>query len=494
MVMGECFSLMKHSPFFIPKKIYFFMLTTFFEAFQNFNTFLWNWILAGLLIALGLYFTIQTRGAQFRFLSRIPALFRSQVQDREKQGLTPAEAFFISTGARVGVGNIAGIALAITTGGPGAIFWMWVCALIGAASGFLESTLAQLYKRPDGQGGFSGGPVAYIRYGLKSPWASIVFAFLLALADGLIFNSVLSNTVALQMKEAFNWPTYWSGALLAAYAIFIALSGTKSLGRFSSRIVPFMIAAYFFLVAVCAILYWERIPLVFSRILTEAFQPDAALGASLWFVIMTGVRRGLYSNEAGQGTVPNVAATANAQHPCDQGVIQAFGVYVDTIFVCTLTAILILVLPETRTGTRTGIELVIYLLQTHLGTWAAHLLFTIVLFFALTSIIGNFLYSDIALKEVTKCPRLSALFRTAVIAMIFFGAQWPLTFVWSLADFFLGIMVVTNSIALIALGPKVYRLLKHYRKELRQKGRPSFVANEVFTDPEKEGIVCWPHK
>lgn len=469
------------------------MLTSFFEGFQNFNTFLWNWVLAGLLIALGIFFTLQTRGAQFRFLSRIPALFRRQVHDQEKAGLTPAEAFFISTGARVGVGNIAGIALAITTGGPGAIFWMWVCALISAASGFLESTLAQLYKRPDGHGGFSGGPVAYIRYGLRAPWASVLFAFLLALADGLIFNSVLSNTVALQMKEAFQWPTYWSGALLAAYAIFIVLSGTKSLGRFASRLVPFMIAAYFFLVAVCAAMYWERLPLVFSRILTEAFQPDAALGASLWFVIMTGVRRGLYSNEAGQGTVPNVAATAHAQHPCDQGVIQAFGVYVDTIFVCTLTAILVLVLPET-TSQHTGIELVIHLLQTHLGTWAAHLLFTIVLFFALTSIIGNFLYSDIALKEVTKCPRLSALFRTAVIAMIFLGAQFPLTFVWSLADFFLGIMVVTNSIALIALGPKVYQILKHYRQQLKNKERPSFQAQDFFKDPEKEGIVSWPQK
>lgn len=480
-----------------------------FAAFQNLllsvvtrvNDTLWDYLLPALLVGAGLWFTVRTRAVQVTMLPALGRILRQRTHEAETSGgLTPFEAFCVSTGARVGVGNIAGIALAVTTGGPGAVFWMWVTAVIGASSGFAESALAQLYKRksPDGKG-YQGGTAATIRYGLGSAFWAALFAGLLALADGLIFNSVLGNTMAISLATTADVPRTVGGVLLAAYAAWVAWAGAKRLAKFATKLVPFMLALYLFLAFAVTLIYVDRIPEVLALIMRSAFTPEAAGGAGLWFILMTGVRRGLYSHEAGQGTVPNAAAAAECRHPVEQGFVQAAGVYVDTLLICTATAMIVL-LPGVDFAGQTGIELVGRILSdafgaygAALGTFAAWALFLVVLFFALTSVIGNFFYSEMSLRVVTENRTLHLLFRAAVVAMVFAGSQMTLDLVWNLADLFMGVMVLVNLTAILRLGPVVFALLRDYRA---QGGADGMAAGARFSKsrlPERlrRGVALW---
>lgn len=454
------------------------------------NAVLWDWGLSFLLVASGVFFTLKLGFVQLRETARVASILRKKKRS-EGDGLTSYEVFCISTGARVGVGNIAGIAIALTVGGPGSIFWMWAAALVGAASGFIESTLAQLYKIPNKDGSFSGGPAAYIKAGLGKPKLAAVFAVTLAAADGLIFNSVLSNTLALQTEAALGASTSTTGIVLALYALFIAWSGPKRLGRLSAALLPLMLALYLGIAAYSAVVNFERIPDVFMSIINAAFDWQAAGGTAAAAAFMTGVRRGLYSNEAGQGTVPNAAAAAETDHPVEQGIIQSFGVYIDTMIVCTASAFIILLFPQWSEIDKSGIELVYAVLGQSIGPAASWLLFACVVFFALTSVVGNFFYSDAALRTVTNSRLVHAAFRFAVAAMVFAGAQMSLKLAWSLADLFLGTMALINAYALFKLLPQVQALLADYRRKIKSGADVRFKAEDALSPSEVEKLSYW---
>lgn len=460
------------------------------ELLTEFNAFFWNFGFAFLLIGAGLWFTLRTRFVQVSLLGDLVRILGRRTR-AAADGLTPFEAFCVSTGARVGVGNIAGIALAVTTGGPGAVFWMWVTALIGAASGFAESTLAQLYKERAADGsGYAGGPAAYIAKGVGSVFWAGAFAVLLALSDGLIFNSVLSNTMAIALETTTGAPRWLGGILLALYALWVVRAGAKRLAGFASRIVPFMVIAYLALAAGMTVLYVERVPDVIRLIFESAFTPEAATGAGLWFVIMTGVRRGLYSHEAGQGTVPNAAAAAECAHPVEQGLVQAAGVYVDTLLVCTATAMIVLLPEGTAASGLTGIELVTHILTDAFGPAGGWAVFLLALAFALTSVIGNFFYSEMSLRVVTKSRLLLFVFRSAVVGMVFLGAQMSLGLVWNLADLFMGLMVLVNVTALLKLSRVVTTLLADYRTQRAQTEEPAFSKTRI-PEAMRRGVSLW---
>lgn len=461
------------------------------ELVQSANTFLWDGFLAAALVAAGIWFTWKTGFVQATFLGDIIRLLRMKTKH---DGMTPFQAFCISTGARVGVGNIAGIALAVAAGGPGALFWMWASAFFGAATGFIESTAAQLYKRREKDGTFSGGPAAYIRWGCGSAFGAVIFALLLAAADGLIFNSVLSNTLAISLESVAGAPRWVGGILLACYAAWVAFAGSKRLAGFAVRIVPLMLLGYLVLAVCSLVVHAERIPEVAASIFQSAFSLEAAGGASLWFVMMTGIRRGLYSNEAGQGTVPNAAAAAHCRHPVEQGFVQAAGVYVDTFIICTATGLIVLLNPQWAASGETGIKLVETVLGSSLGAWTAPWLFLVVCAFALTSVIGNFFYSEMALRTVTTSPSVHLIFRCLVVGMVFIGSVMSLDLAWSLADLFMGLMTVLNLAVLIRLSPKVLRLLAHWRALKQNKLLDEDVClfkKEDLPEKDRSGIAAW---
>ena len=300
------------------------------------NDYLWSYILIIMLVGLGLWFTVRTGAVQLRCLGEMFRLVSEGAGAKPRKGhISTFQAFCVSTASRVGVGNIAGIAIAVASGGPGAVFWMWVIATIGAATGFVESTLAQIYKLPKKGGGFVGGPAYYIGNVLKSPFFASVFAVLISVTYGLIFNSVQANTISLSVKTTFGLDPAVTGAAAAALTALVIFGGLTRIARVVGIMVPFMAGAYLLVALTVTLMNITMVPQVLATIVRAAFDFDAVLGAGIGAALMTGIKRGLFSNEAGMGAVPNAAATADATHPVKQGLVQALGVYFDTLFVCT---------------------------------------------------------------------------------------------------------------------------------------------------------------
>ena len=351
------------------------------------NNYLWSYVLIVMLIGIGLWFTVRTRFVQIRC---IPEMFRLMTEGagaKPREGhISTFQAFCVSTASRVGVGNIAGIAIAVATGGPGAVFWMWVIATIGAASGFVESTLAQIYKAPRKGGGFVGGPAYYIGNVIGSSFFASVFAVLLAVTYGLIFNSVQANTISLSMQTSFGFDTQMTGLAIAGFTALVIFGGLTRIAKVVGVMVPVMAGAYILVALAVTALNITMVPEVLVTIVRCAFDFDAVLGAGFGMALMTGIKRGLFSNEAGMGAVPNAAATADATHPAKQGLVQALGVYFDTLVVCTASAMLVLLTPGWADSGKTGIELIQQTLTGQLGTWTNAFMSVTVLFFAFSSI------------------------------------------------------------------------------------------------------------
>jgi len=322
------------------------------------NDFLWTYIIIVVLVGSGLWFTFSTGLIQLRALPEMVRLLTGELGRRPsgRKAISSFQAFCVSTASRVGVGNIAGVAIAIVTGGPGAVFWMWVIAFIGTATGFVESTLAQIYKIPRGHGLFHGGPAYYIQNALGQPAVAKLFAVLISVTFGLIYVSVQANTIALSMEKAFGIDTWVMGGILAVLSGAVIFGGIHRIANFTTLLVPFMAGLYLLIALVVVIMHINEVPGMFALILHDAFSPQAAVGGGLGTVILTGIRRGLFSNEAGEGSIPNAAATANVTHPVKQGLVQAFGVYVDTWIVCSATAFIVLLTGQyTIGGDITGI-------------------------------------------------------------------------------------------------------------------------------------------
>ena len=396
------------------------------------NDFIWTYILIGVLLALGLYFTIRTKFVQVRLFGE---MFRLIFEKKESNdGVSPFQAFTISAASRVGTGNVTGVALAIGVGGPGAVFWMWLIAIIGMATAFIESTLAQVYKVRDGDT-FRGGPAYYMEKALGWRKLGIVFAILLTLCFGFIFNAVQSNTISQSFMDVFGLPDWLVGLVLVAATAVIVFGGVKRIVKVTELVVPIM-ATFYILVAFYIVLTnLSEIPAVFNLIMSHAFGLKEVVGGGIGAAMMQGIRRGLFSNEAGMGSVPNAAATANVSHPAKQGLVQSLGVFFDTIMVCSATAFIIILAGLYTTGEQDGIILTQSSMAVHVGSWAPYFVAIAILFFAFSSIIGNYYYGETNIEFINANKIWLNVYRILVLCMVMFGAMASVQVVWDMADF-----------------------------------------------------------
>lgn len=455
------------------------------------NDILWSYVLIIMLVGLGIWFTARTGFVQVRLLPEMVRLVGEGAGAQPRKGhISTFQAFCVSTASRVGVGNIAGIAIAVVTGGPGAVFWMWVIATLGAATGFVESTLAQVYKVPKKGGGFVGGPAYYIGNVLGSPFFAMVFSVLISITYGLIFNSVQANTIALSMQTSFGVSPLVAGIGIAALTGIVIFGGVIRIAKIVGWMVPFMAGAYLLLAFIVTVMNITMVPEVLATIVRCAFDFDAVLGAGFGMALMTGIKRGLFSNEAGMGSIPNAAATADATHPAKQGLVLALGVYVDTLFVCTASAMIVMLSPDWQTAGVTGIELAQHSLAGQLGDWTNVFMTVIVLFFAFSSIIGNYFYGEVNMDFISHSPAALPIFRGLVVLMVFFGSIASLGLVWNLADLFMALMAILNLIAIAMLGRIAYVVLEDYCAQKRAGVKnPEFDPSVL---PSSKGILAWP--
>ena len=454
------------------------------------NDVLWSYVLIVVLIACGLYFTFATRFVQVRMLPEMLRLLTEGIgKQTEGHAISSFQAFCVSTASRVGVGNIAGVAIAIVTGGPGAVFWMWLIAFIGCATGFVESTLAQIYKLPRGNGKFHGGPAYYIKNALHQPGVAKLFALLISVTFGLVYVSVQANTIALSAQTIGIDPAI-TAAFLCIFTALVICGGMHRIAKVTEFLVPIMAGLYLLVALVVILLHLSEVPAMFALIFHDAFSPQAAVGGGLGTAMITGIKRGLFSNEAGEGSVPNAAATAAVTHPVKQGLVQSFGVYVDTWIVCSATAFIILLTGQyTIGGECTGIALAQASLASVFGSLAPAAVSLMILLFAFSSIVGNYYYGEINIAFFDgNTRRYLAVFRVCVMLMVLFGSLATLQLVWNLADLFMGLLCLTNLYAITRLAPYARRALRDYQEKRARGEDPSFAASDIeLTD----GIYAW---
>ena len=408
---------------------------------------------------------------------------------KEKGSVSSFQAFCISTASRVGTGNLAGIAIAISVGGPGAIFWMWLIALIGSASSFVESTLAQIYKQSDGNGAYIGGPAYYMEKALNMKWMGIIFSILITICFGLVFNSVQSNTISLALNEAFGVNRILVGAILTLLTLSIIFGGIHRIAKVSEIIVPIMASAYILVALFVVITNISELPAMFALIFENAFGVKKAVGVSIGGALLIGIKRGLFSNEAGMGSAPNAAATANVSHPVKQGLIQTLGVFTDTIVICSCTAFIILLSDVDLSGGLTGIQLTQNALSSQIGSFGSIFIAICVLLFAFSSIVGNYYYGEANIEFLTKKKIYLNLYRICVAVMVLFGATVSMDIVWNLADVFMALMAITNLIAIALLGKIAFKALDDYRAQKKAGIKdPVFKASSI---PELKNVTEW---
>ncbi|WP_409369172.1 alanine/glycine:cation symporter family protein [Lysinibacillus sp. 38-6] len=449
------------------------------------NNILWTYLLIILLLAAGLYFSFGSKFVQIRLF---PEMFRLITEKRDgESGVSPFQAFTISAASRVGTGNITGVALAIGVGGPGAVFWMWIIAILGMATAFIESTLAQVYKVKDGDT-FRGGPAYYIEKALGQRKLGIVFSILLTLSFGFIFNAVQSNTIATSVGEAFHIKPFIIGIVLVVLTAMIIFGGVHRIVKFTQVIVPVM-AVFYLLVALYVIVTnFGEIPAVFKLIFSQAFGLREAAGGAIGIAIMQGVRRGLFSNEAGMGSVPNAAATANTSHPAKQGLVQSLGVFFDTIMICSATAFIIILAGLYETGESNGIVLTQNSLAVHVGDWAPYFIAISIIFFAFSSVIGNYYYGESNIEFINAHKGWMTVYRLLVLAMVMFGSIAQVQLVWNLADLFMGLMALINITVIMILGKIAFRVLDDFTAQRKSGKNPVFYAKSI---PGLKNTDCW---
>lgn len=460
------------------------MTETLTQAISLLNDRLLGYILMTALISAGVYFTVATRFVQF---VRPKEMFRLMTSGNKKKGhISSFQAFSISTASRVGTGNIAGVAIAITTGGPGAVFWMWLIAVIGSASAFIESTLAQVYKVKAGAH-FRGGPAYYMQTALNARKLALSFSVIITLTFAFVFNSVQANTIAASLQSTFGCAPLWTGIAVSVLTAVIIFGGLRRVAKFSSVIVPAFALAYIVITMAVILLNLEKLPEVFRLIFSDAFSLRNAAGGALGATIMTGARRGLFSNEAGMGSAPNAAATANISHPVKQGYVQAFSVFVDTLIICSCTAFIVL-LANYQALDGEGIALTQRALTQELGGLGSYFLSASVLLFAFTSIIGNYYYGQANVEFLTRSQTVMVLFRTGVSVMVFLGAVLQLKLVWNAADLFMTVMALMNLYAIFRLRRQALDVLADYRRQKAQGKDPVFNPADV---PSVQHTEAW---
>jgi AGCS family alanine or glycine:cation symporter len=456
------------------------------------NTIFWGYILIYGLLAVGVYFTLRLGFLQF---AHFPEMFRAVLGtgESDKSGITPFQALCTSLASRVGTGNLAGVAVALYLGGPGAIFWMWMVALVGMATAYSESTLAQLYKVKNEEGQYRGGPAFYLAHGLGVPWAGGIFSVCLILSFGLIFNAVQANSIADAVQGAYGVPKVAVGLVVAAISGVVIFGGIRQIARVAEIIVPFMAGAYLLLAIVILVINIADVPAVLGSIVGSAFGFQEAAGGitgGVMAAMMNGVKRGLFSNEAGMGSAPNIAAVAtpDPHHPSSQGLVQALGVFIDTILICTATAIMILLSGVLDHGNGvTGTQLTQVALQAQIGGFGDDFIAIAIFFFAFTSIIGNYSYAENAMTFLGLGGKVPlSILRLAVLAMVVWGAIQSVATVFNAADASMGLMATINLIAIVLLSGTVAKLTRDYFDQKKQGKVPRFHAANY---PELAGHI-----
>lgn len=483
------------------------------------NDIFWGYFLIAGLILCALWFTLRTKGVQFTMIGEMfrllgesadkPAEKTSSAIEKASASVEKAspkekktrfrlkavgpkghissfQAFAVSLATRVGTGNLAGVACAIAVGGPGAVFWMWVTALLGSATAFVESTLAQLFKIR-GKDSFVGGPAYYMERGLGKRWMGVVFAVLITLTFGLSYNSVQSNTLCAALDSAFGWNRLVVGLIVCAVMLVIIFGGIRRIAHFSSAIVPIMAIGYITLAFVVVAINIHSLPHVLKMIFEGAFGLRQAAGGLVGSAIMQGVKRGLFSNEAGEGSAPNAAATAHTSHPVKQGLIQALGVFTDTLVICSCTAFIILCSGDTLNPDVEGVQLTQHALSTQFGSFGVYFVAIALLFFVFSSLIGNYYYGEANLHFMLKGHKserlLLNIFRCCSAGMVLFGALASLTTVWAIADLFMALMTTFNLLSIVLLGHYAFRLLDDYRSQKKKGNKsPVFRKRELFPE------------
>ena len=460
------------------------------------NEIMWTYFLIAILLGTALYFSIRTRWVQFRFMKEMVKLLinsgksNNDARDADNgknKTVSSFQAFAVSIASRVGTGNLAGVATAIAIGGPGAVFWMWVIALLGSANAFIESTLAQLYK-VKGKDSFMGGPAYYIKYGIGKNWYAILFAVLISVTFGLAYNSVQSNTIAAATFAEFGIPTTTTGIVLTILSLVIICGGIQRISRFSEIIVPIMAILYILLALFIIGINITKLPDVIVLIVSDAFDFSSAIGGGMGMAMLMGIKRGLFSNEAGEGSAPNVAATASVSHPAKQGLIQTLAVYTDTLIVCSCTAFIIIFSGIYNNGS-TGIELTQNALQQEVGSIGSLFVAVAIFLFAFTSIVGNYYYGETNIQFITQRKWVLNVYRLAVGAMVMIGAVSQLDFVWALADITMGLMTLCNLIAIMILGKYAIKLLNDYQSQKLRGYDPTYHSSTIPEIADK--TKCW---
>jgi AGCS family alanine or glycine:cation symporter len=446
------------------------------DSLQNF---LWTYINIALLVGCALYFSVRTGFVQFRLLGEmVRMMFRPERKEEEGyKHISSFQAFVVALASRIGTGNMAGVATAISVGGPGSIFWMWVMALLGAATAYVESTLAQLYKRK-GPTAFFGGPAYYMKYGLGRPGMGVAFSVLIILTFGWTNNAAQSNTIALACEQAFHIPLTWMGAVLTLLAVGVVFGGIHRIARVSSAVVPLMAVAYLLLAVGIIVMRIDRVPMVFEMIIENAFGVGPFAGGALGTIVMMGVKRGLFSNEAGEGSAPNAAATAAVSHPVKQGLVQALGVYTDTLVVCSCTAFIILCSGVDYTASN-GIQLTQDAMQAEIGSLGNPFVAVTIWLFAFSTIIANCYYGESNLLYFTKNRAALFVYRLSSCACVMLGALMSLELTWSLIDLCMALITICNLAAIILLYPKVHYLTRDYLAQKRAHRDPVFRKNQM---------------
>ena len=442
------------------------------DIINTVGDFIWTYLLIGLLIGCAVYFTVRTRAVQFRM---IPEMCRVMLgRDRkDKEGIGSFQAFAVSLASRVGTGNLAGVASAIFIGGPGAVFWMWITALFGAATAFMEATLAQLYKKR-GKDSFYGGPAYYMTTGLGARWMGILFAVLILLNFGMSNQTVQSNTIVASLSSLFGWNASWVAIGIALLTFAIISGGITRISHVTSYMVPFMAIGYILVALFIIGSHISEVPEMLGLIFRRAFGFRQAAGGMIGAAIMQGVKRGLFSNEAGEGSAPNAAAIADTTHPVKQGLIQALGVFVDTILICTCTAFIILLSGLWDSGAD-GIVLTTLAVESEVGVFGKYFVSAAVFLFAFSTVIGNYYYAETNLRYVTRSRWLVWVLRVATAGIIVLGALIKLQTAWALVDFTMALMTLCNLVAVLLLSNQALVLLKDYRAQKKAgKTEPEF--------------------
>ncbi len=456
------------------------------DILTKMNDIMYTYILIILLVGSGVYFTIRTKGVQFRlFKDGMKSVMEPKAKEDEgKKKVSSFQALMISTASRVGTGNIAGIATAIATGGPGAVFWMWLMALLGGASAFIESTLAQTYKVKE-NGQFRGGPSYYMERALGKRWMGVLFSVLLIICFAYGFNGLqaynMSSALEYYIADYGNsvWPMV-VGIVLAVLTGLIIWGGTHRIGVISSVLVPIMASIYILMGLVTMIMNITELPGVIAIIVRDAFDVKAMMGGLAGSAVVIGIKRGLFSNEAGMGSAPNASAAADVDHPAQQGLVQVISVFIDTILICSSTAFMLLLSDvEGVSGVLDGIPYVQAAISSNVGSWGIHFITVAIFAFAFTSVIGNYCYAESNILFIKNNKVVLFIFRVTCLLAVFLGAQADFSVVWNIADITMGFMAIVNIIAIFMLGKVALKVLNNYEKQRKEGKKPVFYEDEV---------------